>query len=124
MQKDLLAEDPAKQQSLSVMAAFGWWERKRMLYNLLTGLSGIITLLCMSPSFYLQDIAGILVWGLFANLLYCSGFLLEVFVKHYTRLEINFTKHRPVIFWAGAFFSVLLTAAVAMVFSILIQSSF
>lgn len=87
-------------------AAFAWWEKKRLLYNLIMGISGVfLILLDRVENFNFYSLIGILLFGLAANACYFTGFLLEACLRHYFNIQTDFTNRRPVIFWIGTILS-------------------
>ena len=107
--KDLFDLEPDK----SLLTAFGWWEKRRWIFNLVVGLTGSIFFFLV-PSFNSFDILGVLVYGILANLCYCTGFLIEVAARYYFKNESDFTRKREFLYAAGLLFSVLVTALLAI----------
>jgi hypothetical protein len=93
---------------------FGWWEARRLRYNLLVGVVGVVTLLlvliagsaAVKPGVDFEEpfamILGPFVYGLLANLCYSFGPIFDtVFYRRAPRIAL---------FKAGHAFSILLTA--------------
>jgi hypothetical protein len=113
-QTDLLQDELARQEK-GLLYAFGWWEKKRILYNIVIFVTGIVTLYFTELFRLLPTgdlVVGIILWGLLANLAYCLGFFTEIAFKHYLKSSLDFTKGRQILFWLGVFISVLLTMAI------------
>ncbi len=106
-QQDLFHEEKDK----SLLAAFAWWEKKRVLYNIIVGVAGIIVLLLL-PYFSILDLLGVIIYGVIVNLFYSLGFLIEVAARHYFKSDIDFTEKRETFFGAGLIFSVLVTLGI------------
>lgn len=106
--KDLFDLEPDK----SLLTAFGWWEKRRWIFNLVMGLTGSV-IFFLIPSVETLDILGVLVYGILANLCYCTGFLIEVVARYYFKNESDFTRKREFLYGAGLLFSVLVTALLA-----------
>jgi len=98
-----------------LLKAFAWWEKKRLLYNIIVGFTGIIV--CLSfPIHTFLDIISVILYGVMANLFYFSGFILEVITVHYFRKDMIFEKWRPALFWTGLIFSVFVTVMMGFLF--------
>lgn len=111
--KDLFNLDP----DLSLLTAFGWWEKRRWIYNLVVGLTGVIFLMFI-PSFGGVELIGIMVYGLLANLCYSLGFLLEVVARYYFKNDTDFSAKRKLLFGAGLVISILITAVLGSAWGI------
>lgn len=111
---DLFNTEPDK----TLLTAFGWWEKRRWIYNIVVGFTGafFMFLLPMVTGF---DIIGIVIYGLLANLCYSLGFLIEVVARYYFKNESDFTDRRKLMFGAGLVISVLVTAFLATVWGLL-----
>ena len=85
------------------MDSFKWWEKKRLLYNTIVGVSAIAGMFIFIGFIPLGpfDIIGMILWGLAANAFYFCGFLIEPFTKYYLNSTIDFTDKRSNLFWAG-----------------------
>ena len=105
----------------TLLAAFAWWERRRVLYNVSVGAAGIFVLFRL-PFFSVIDFVGVLLFGIIANLLYSLGFLTEVAAKHYLKSNIDFTEKRKIIFSIGIVGSILLTILFGELFRMILFS--
>ncbi|MEI2737588.1 MAG: hypothetical protein V9F01_02245 [Chitinophagaceae bacterium] len=105
----------------SLLSAFAWWEKKRIIYNAVVGASGIYILFSEGLELTIIDFIGIIVYGTVANIFYCLGFLIEVGAKHYFKSEKDFSKSRNALFWAGLVFSVLITLWLGSISSMPVQ---
>jgi hypothetical protein len=114
-QKDLFTDDVDK----TLLTAFSWWEKRRLFYNLVIGLVGVI-ILFIYPFFSLLDLAGVIFYGIIANLFYSLGFFIEVAAKYYFKSDIDFTDKRKTLFTLGLIFSVLTTIAVGFFFMMIL----
>jgi hypothetical protein len=106
-EKDLFPD----KDEIPLMDSFKWWEKKRLLYNIIIGASGIAGMLIFIGFIALRpiDIIGMLLWGITANAFYFTGFLIEPLAKYYLNSTMDFTDKRSNFFWAGTAMSVLLT---------------
>ncbi|WP_452230152.1 hypothetical protein [Lacinutrix sp. MEBiC02404] len=72
-----------------------WWEKKRIIFNIAVGLSGVLSLIVVSPYFFgIIEIMGILIWAILANILYSSGILIEIINLYYYSSTVKFFKYR------------------------------
>ena len=96
-----------------MMSAFVWWEKRRLFYNIYVTLAGVFGLVLSFFPMSFLDFVGIVMWMIVANVFYCLGFLVELFVKHYFKSTKAFdNRTRQTLFWLGCIFSMLLTFAV------------
>jgi hypothetical protein len=91
-----------------------WWEARRLNYNLLVGVVGVITwvlVLCVGslavkPCVEFEEpfmmIIGLIIYGIFANLCYSLGWVLDITIYR--------GRPRTVLYKAGLIFSLILTA--------------
>ena len=91
-----------------VRAAFAWWAKRRLRYNLIVGLSGVITLVIMDSFGSLELILAI-IYGIFANLCYTSGFLLTALDLHFFNSALGLYAIRNGLYTLGLVFSIALT---------------
>jgi hypothetical protein len=112
--QDLFSETQDK----SLLYAFGWWEKKRIIYNLVVGTTGLLCLYFLSlPVHWLE----VLFYGIIVNLCYTLGFLIEVGARYYLDSNMNFTGKRKVLFGLGLVFSILVTVGLAFLYGFLIM---
>ena len=86
----------------STWQVIGWWELRRIPFNLIVGLIGITTVIA------------ILGYGVMANVFYTGGWVAELLVRRYRREWAH--GFAPVSFAAGLAFSVVLTLTPVMIF--------
>jgi hypothetical protein len=109
-------------------AAIGWWETRRIAYNLIVGGTGIVTcavdLLIAAAAwiFFKSDfgtpngafaIFGVIFYGLMANLCFTGGWITELIVRRLWPGEAD--RFATTAFSLGLAFSVLLTPVPAIV---------
>lgn len=104
------------QKTDNITLALGWWEKKRLWFNLFVGISGILGILLNINLFHFYDIVLILFYGLFANLMYSIGFLLEAFDQYYLKSKLKVHLFRLPLFLMGVIFSCIITFVMAIVF--------
>ncbi len=102
--------EPKSDQAMDVIR---WWEKKRLVYNIIVILAEIMMTISMSHGVYYHGIPYLLfgsaIFTFFANVSYTSGWSIELLGKYYfPNLEINET-HRIVFFTLGSLFSVFVT---------------
>jgi hypothetical protein len=113
----------------SARGAIGWWEARRVPFNLIVGSAGIITCIVIaivgmgsyfffnsdfgSPGSPLFAIFGVIIYGLLANFCYTCGWIAELVVRRAWPEEAD--RFATTSFSLGLFFSVLLTLTPAFV---------
>jgi hypothetical protein len=86
---------------LKLLDSHRFWAKKRLLFNLIVGVAGLIPTLYFILQFYFLDIFGILAWGLVANGLYSIGYVLESIVITKSDGNKSLKKRRNLLFWIG-----------------------
>ena len=113
----------------SAREAIGWWETRRIPFNLIVGIAGIIStvVVCIvGPGSYFLfdgDFAippplfaglGVLLYGIAANVFFTGGWLSELIVRKIWPIEAD--RFATLSFSLGLIFSVALTLTPAFVF--------
>jgi hypothetical protein len=98
----------------SLAAAFSWWEKRRMAFNLTVGLAGLFSFVLVGR-FYIHDFGVIIIYGVIANLFYCLGFYTEVVVKHYFKGRFDFSERRHSLFTLGLLVSIGITVLMGVI---------
>ena len=101
----------------SPLGLLGWWERRRPVYNLVVGATGLVTLTTVTilmtltpglhPTFSLVPLIAVAAYGVMANLCYSLGFLIELALELLWQGDI--APVGPFLFRQGLLFSVGLT---------------
>ena len=79
-----------------------WWEKKRIIFNIIIGFFGILALIIIQPScFGWFDCIGILLWGIMANILFSLGILLEIANQYYFKSKYNVYQFRNFFYVIG-----------------------
>ena len=87
-----------------------WWEKQRIIFNIFVGISGLLSLIIVSPYFFgIAEIIGVLIWGIIANILYSSGILIEIFNLYYFNSKVNLFKFRFGFYVFGSLLYCLVT---------------
>ena len=91
----------------------GWWERKRLLYNLIVvGTELFLMILYKSEVInygIVSALLGSIIWTFLANICYSLGWGIEIFRLYYNLSISSFDKWRLLLLVTGITFSVLLT---------------
>ncbi len=120
------------QPSQSEAVDVGWkqiarrWEILRLLYNVIVGLAGLVTLPVLPGLTWVNAIVGIVVYGICANAMYLLGPVTEMYLNWFVdawegrlmpRRLAGFVRSRYItgmLFAGGCLFSVLLTLAIGL----------
>ena len=94
-----------------ILDSYTWWAKKRLLFNILVGLTGLLTIFTFGFNFYIADMLGILAWGLVANGLYSFGYVVESLVLVRTKGASRISQSRSLLFWLGTVAYMLVTLA-------------
>ncbi len=105
---------------LQLMVSHGFWLRKRLLFNILVGLSGLFP----SIFFYMEspifNFLGTLLWGLAANAFYSFGYVIESYIITKSKGKRDLKPYRNSLFWVGTIAYMLVSLYVALVYFITI----
>lgn len=110
----------------SIMSVAWWWECRRFLYNLCVGLVGlpfallVWLLLNTVPNIAAELLAGIICYGIAANVCYSLGGPAELVARFCWKNKGE--PYGPVLFTLGLIFSVLLTIGLGALTVLLIAS--
>ena len=109
-----------------------WWERRRLLFNLIVGATGILTCTLLLVGEMLAEkkfgdveagspilaVFGVFAYGIMANICYTGGWISELVAKYVWKKQAeNLGK---ITFALGIVFSVLLTLLPVVVFLLLV----
>ncbi len=107
---------PLAARSRTPVAVIGWWERRRVTFNLVVGTSGLFSLGLVNMILGLPPLSGpvpgipilpALAYGILANVLYSAGWGTELLFNAWWRKDPP--EIGPVLFRQGLIFSVGLT---------------
>jgi uncharacterized membrane protein len=102
--RDLFPEEDKS----SFEAAFRWWEKRRLRYNIIVGCVGALLILLHGINHLdFWSILLIVIVGITANLFYCLGYISEFFLRYYFHSTTDFSDRRNSIYWIGTLFSVV-----------------
>jgi hypothetical protein len=98
----------------SPLTLLGWWERRRPAFNLVVGITGLVTVAVTDTIFWLTPgvklhvpLFVIVVYGVAANVCYSLGFAIELLLERLWGSEV--APVGPVLFRQGLLFSVGVT---------------
>lgn len=116
--EDLLDDDGIGQDQL-ILDMIRWWEKRRLLYNVIVGafgLSGILIILNRyhSVSFLQLLQYAALPYGIFANIAYLAGWVLDLLLRYYLNIKLNVSS-RQTLFFLGVGISILPLIAIIMI---------
>ena len=107
---------PAPAELRNTASIFRWWESRRLTFNVVIGVTGLITLSVIKAIAFLPPLStnmpvffwpGILAYGVLANLFYSLGFVTEAAMQRAWHDETP--RVGPALFRQGLTFSVGLT---------------
>ncbi len=111
---ELLDDDLIKEKNDDLLKSLRWWEKKRVLYNLI--LLGIIIFIIFSrydAFLYFgvyNGIIGSILFLLVANFFFCMGWILEILIYYYFKKGYQFIKTlRMFLFIIGISISIFQT---------------
>lgn len=90
-----------------------FWLKKRKLFNLFVGISGLLATLQFISIIDLFDCLGIIAWGIVANALYSFGYVLESYIITKSDGKKDLSESRIILFWTGTICYTILTALYA-----------
>jgi hypothetical protein len=103
-------------ESQSLNAALDWWEKKRLWFNLIVGISGLIVIVIFYSSFQFVNLIGAVFYGVLMNIMYSLGFFLEALDLHYLKGKLNLFKFRNFFFISGVILVGLFTLVSGIAF--------
>ena len=112
----------------SYVAIVLWWEARRVPYNIIVGVTGLISsVVIVAVAFTCESwggapiglpdppalaVVGVVLYGMLANVCYTGGWITEVLVARLWAIDTS--RFGPIAFTLGTAFSVLLTLALAV----------
>jgi hypothetical protein len=102
-----------------ILEAHLFWFTKRLLFNILVGISGVIGLAINWYKLFcgiyqlLFIVLGSIVWGLVANAFYSLGFELDCLIIHITKGLKSLDNNRILVFWTGTILYMLVSVLFA-----------
>ncbi|GAB5556878.1 MAG: hypothetical protein SchgKO_10910 [Schleiferiaceae bacterium] len=111
---EILDEELMPETALGFPEPVVWWESKRILFNVLVGISGLVLVI---PNFNKMDASlfmGLVIYGVFANILYCAGFSVELLASFYSKNTLSLRGMRRLLFFLGTAATCVVTLSLAM----------
>jgi len=124
--ENILDEYAKKPISKELYKSIAWWEKRRLDFNILVGISGVAPIFFvwfssgMTKMFFenlLFLFIGIFVYAFFANLCFCFGWAIDV-LKSYYYESPTYGKSKSVIFFLGVLFSMIITLIFSFGFAV------
>jgi len=84
-----------------LLESYQYWQRRRLLFNIVVGLAGLGALFFSKFNLELIYLLAILIWGITANIFYSTGYMLESFVIVKSAGSKNLKTSREFLFWTG-----------------------
>ena len=110
MHQDILDNDLLnRSDQKGIKEVFIWWEKKRIIFNALVGLSGLYVTFVFCNKFTGFELFGIIMWGAVANIFYSTGSILEMADIYYFKGQINLYRYRTFLLVTGTLLYVVVT---------------
>jgi hypothetical protein len=110
MEEEIIDElDQIKVDISPLNIALSWWEKMRLWFNLAMLATGIIALIIWADQFNFSDGVGVFFFGLFFNLLYSMGFLIDAAFIYYLKWNGMTNELRWTLFLLGTIVSCAFT---------------
>ncbi|MBC8754588.1 hypothetical protein H2O64_07875 [Kordia sp. YSTF-M3] len=94
-----------------------WWEKKRIWFNIIIGINGVLALLSIGPPYFsITEIVGIVIFGFFMNIFYSTGIILAVLDSYYFRNKFNLFRFRHLFIIIGTMLSIIFTWVTAFAY--------
>ncbi|MBK9634618.1 MAG: hypothetical protein IPO64_08920 [Bacteroidetes bacterium] len=96
-----------------------FWQKKRLVYNVLVGIFGIICIVNFEIySLFILNVFGVFLYGITANAFYSFGAVYDNWLILNSNGNKSLRRNRDLLFWVGTIFSVLLTIFCGGIYSI------
>lgn len=92
-----------------ILKVVGWWERRRLVYNVLVAVSGIAGIWLSEIEIMPEFTPFVIIFGVSANLFYCLGWGIYVLRCHFQKGSVFVKPYGQVFFWLGTLFSIFIT---------------
>ncbi len=90
-----------------------WWEKKRVSFNLIVGITGIVALLIFGLPVLMElplwTISRIIFYGIVLNGFYTLGWISEILIIVYFKKNRSIGKYKSLLFGLGTALSVFVT---------------
>ncbi|MDX2304761.1 MAG: hypothetical protein NW226_18265 [Microscillaceae bacterium] len=117
LDKDNMDQSEEIPEYSDTMELVRWWEKHRIHFNILVGLSGILGLWVYRTYnliyYYPEILLEMVIYGILANICYTMGWALEILRITYKIPFPPLDRFKEVLFYGGVFFSVAFTFLMA-----------
>jgi hypothetical protein len=115
--------DPLESRKTNVMSILGWWERRRLFYNVIVGACGLLTVALVASitaGRFLVDglVISIIPVAFIANVCYTSGWLLDSYARAIWKEKAE--HFGPILFSLGLLFSMIVVLSPIIVMCIIV----
>ena len=87
---------------LKLVESHRYWSRNRILFNIIVGGGGLISvILFVGDGTTLFDLFVMIVWGVVANGLYSTGYILDSYIIIGSKGERSLGDNKGILFWIG-----------------------
>jgi len=94
--------DEEKVPGQKLLNSHRYWSKKRILFNIIVGAAGIISvLLVLGSDLAIFDLFGIVMWGVVANAMFSFGYILESYIISKSNGHRDLQGNRETLFWLG-----------------------
>ena len=94
--------DEEKVSGQKLLDSHRYWSRRRILFNIIVGTAGIISvLLVLGTGLTIFDLFGIVMWGVVANAMFSIGYIVESYIIAKSKGQRDLQGNRDILFWIG-----------------------
>jgi hypothetical protein len=113
---DIPEEDKVSGQKL--LDSHRYWSKKRILFNIIVGSAGIISvLLVLGTGLAIFDLFGIVTWGVVANAMFSIGYIFESYIISKSKGQRDLQGNRDILFWIGTIAYVIVGFIFLLIYS-------
>jgi hypothetical protein len=110
MEDNDLLDDSITLKDQSILDMIQWWEKRRLIYNLIVGLVGLFAAFVIiskpNPTSFFEILwFPALPYALFANTAYLAGWVLELLLRYYFKITLTVSS-RQTLLWLGIAISI------------------
>jgi hypothetical protein len=82
---------------IKLLESYRYWQSRRLLFNIIVGVAGVISIALT----HMFSLLGVIAWGFVANIFYSTGYVLESFTIVRSNGKQNLKDFRSLFFWVG-----------------------
>jgi cytochrome bd-type quinol oxidase subunit 1 len=110
MEDNDLLDDAGILQDQSILDLIQWWEKRRLLYNIIVGLVGsaaVFFMLERNHYIFSSEVLLFIVlpFGIFANIAYLAGWVIDLLLRYYFKIRLSLAS-RKTLYWLGTAISI------------------